>query len=73
MKAIVATCSTVTGTGIVNAIRDDLDAVSRHGFEVAIENWTHDFNIGSMVRTANAFTANRVHIVSRTNGTARAR
>lgn len=28
-----------------------------------MENWTHDFNIGSMVRTANAFTANRVHIV----------
>ena len=47
----------------VNAIRDDLDAAGRHGFEVAIENWTHDFNIGSMVRTANAFTANRVHIV----------
>ena len=38
----------------VNAIRDDLDAAGRHGFEVAIENWTHDFNIGSMVRTANA-------------------
>ena len=35
----------------------------RHPFEVAVENWTHDFNIGSMVRTANAFTANRVHIV----------
>ena len=47
----------------VNAIRDDLDAAGRHGFEVAIENWTHDFNIGSMVRTSNAFTANRVHIV----------
>ena len=47
----------------MSAIRDDLDAAGRHGFEVAIENWTHDFNIGSMVRTANAFTANRVHIV----------
>ena len=28
-----------------------------------MENWTHDFNIGSMVRTANAFAARRVHIV----------
>ncbi|KAB5607837.1 RNA methyltransferase [Bifidobacterium jacchi] len=47
----------------VSAIRDDLDAHGRHDFEVAIENWTHDFNIGSIVRTANAFTARRVHIV----------
>ena len=47
----------------VEAIRQDLDACGRHGFEVAIENWTHDFNIGSMVRTANAFAAGRVHIV----------
>lgn len=47
----------------VEAIKADLDARGRHPFEVAVENWTHDFNIGSMVRTANAFTANRVHIV----------
>ena len=47
----------------VVAIRDDLDRRGRHDFEVAVENWTHDFNIGSMVRTANAFTARRVHIV----------
>lgn len=47
----------------VEAIKADLDAQGRHPFEVAIENWTHDFNIGSIVRTANAFTANRVHIV----------
>ncbi|WP_169276297.1 TrmH family RNA methyltransferase [Bifidobacterium moraviense] len=47
----------------VEAIREDLDARGRHDFEVAVENWTHDFNIGSMVRTANAFTARRVHIV----------
>lgn len=47
----------------VDTIRADLDRRGRHLFEVAIENWTHDFNIGSMVRTANAFTANRVHIV----------
>lgn len=47
----------------VSAIKADLDARGRHDFEVAIENWTHDFNIGSMVRTANAFQAKRVHIV----------
>ncbi|WP_129990220.1 TrmH family RNA methyltransferase [Bifidobacterium pseudolongum] len=47
----------------VEAIKADLDTRGRHPFEVAVENWTHDFNIGSMVRTANAFTANRVHIV----------
>ncbi|NEG55276.1 TrmH family RNA methyltransferase [Bifidobacterium platyrrhinorum] len=47
----------------VAAIKADLDARRRHDFEVAIENWTHDFNIGSMVRTANAFQARRVHIV----------
>ncbi|PWG63315.1 TrmH family RNA methyltransferase [Bifidobacterium callitrichidarum] len=47
----------------VQAIKDDLDARGRHDFEVAVENWTHDFNIGSMVRTANAFQARRVHIV----------
>ena len=40
----------------------DLDT-RRHAFHVAIENWQHDFNIGSVVRTANAFLAARVHIV----------
>ena len=47
----------------VPAIKADLDRRGRHDFEVAVENWTHDFNIGSMVRTANAFQARRVHIV----------
>lgn len=47
----------------VDAIRADLDQRGRHPFEVAIENWTHDFNIGSIVRTANAFAAAKVHIV----------
>jgi tRNA G18 (ribose-2'-O)-methylase SpoU len=44
------------------AIVADLDAL-RHPFHVAIENWQHDFNIGSVVRTANAFAAREVHIV----------
>ena len=30
---------------------------------MAIENWAHDLNIGSVVRTANAFLAAEVHIV----------
>ncbi|MGN6781114.1 MAG: TrmH family RNA methyltransferase [Marmoricola sp.] len=46
------------------AIVADLDR-RRHGFHVAIENWQHDFNIGTIVRTANAFLAAEVHIVGR--------
>ena len=46
------------------AIVEDLDA-RRHTFHVAIENLEHDFNIGSIVRTANAFLAREVHIVGR--------
>lgn len=46
----------------VDAIVADLDT-RRHGFHVAIENWQHDFNIGTIVRTANAFLAAEVHIV----------
>ncbi|WP_203416383.1 TrmH family RNA methyltransferase [Jiangella ureilytica] len=46
------------------AIVADLDR-RRHPFHVAIENWQHDFNIGSVVRTANAFLAAEVHIVGR--------
>lgn len=45
-----------------DAIVADLDS-RRHPFHVAIENWQHDFNIGSVVRTANAFLASEVHIV----------
>ena len=46
----------------LDAIRADLDT-RRHSFHVAIENWQHDFNIGTIVRTANAFLAAEVHIV----------
>ena len=48
----------------VDAIVADLDT-RRHAFHVGIENFTHDFNIGSVVRTANAFLAAEVHIVGR--------
>jgi len=48
----------------LDSIVADLDT-RRHGFHVAIENWQHDFNIGSVVRTSNAFLAAEVHIVGR--------
>src|SRR5690242_19952363 len=38
-------------------------AKTRRDFHVAIENWQHDFNIGAVVRNANAFQAAAVHIV----------
>jgi tRNA G18 (ribose-2'-O)-methylase SpoU len=46
----------------VDAIVADLDT-RRHPFAVAIENWRHDLNIGTVVRTANAFLAREVIIV----------
>ncbi|MFM9876860.1 MAG: TrmH family RNA methyltransferase [Rhodoglobus sp.] len=46
------------------AIVADLDT-RRHPFHVAIENWQHDMNIGSIVRSANAFAADTVHIIGR--------
>jgi tRNA G18 (ribose-2'-O)-methylase SpoU len=48
----------------IEAIIADLDR-TRHPFAVAIENWQHDMNIGSIVRTANAFAADTVHIIGR--------
>ena len=48
----------------MEAIVADLDE-HRHPFHVAIENWQHDMNIGSIVRSANAFAADTVHIVGR--------
>ena len=46
------------------AIVADLDS-RRHPFHVAVENWEHDLNIGTVVRNANAFLAAGVHIVGR--------
>ena len=48
----------------MDAVVADLD-IRRHPFHVAIENWGHDFNIGSVVRTANAFNAASFHVVGR--------
>ncbi|MBV9312650.1 MAG: RNA methyltransferase [Pseudonocardia sp.] len=46
------------------AIVADIDR-RRHPFHIAIENFSHDHNIGTVVRTANAFAAAAVHIVGR--------
>ena len=48
----------------MDAIVDDLDS-RRHPFHIAVENFEHDMNIGSVVRTANAFMAAEVHIVGK--------
>ena len=38
---------------------------SRNELEIAIENLTHDFNVGTIVRSANNFNAAAVHIIGR--------
>jgi tRNA G18 (ribose-2'-O)-methylase SpoU len=48
----------------VEAVRADLDT-RRAPLHVAVENWAHDANIGSVVRTANAVNAAGVHVVGR--------
>ncbi len=48
----------------VEAIKHDLDR-SRLPLEIAVENWQHDFNIGTIIRTANAFNVSKVHIIGR--------
>lgn len=48
----------------LEAIVADLD-LRRHPLHIAIENLEHDFNIGSIIRTANAFLVAEVHIVGR--------
>jgi tRNA G18 (ribose-2'-O)-methylase SpoU len=51
----------------VDAVRAELDTRRdpERELHVAIENWAHDLNIGSVVRTANAFNVAGVHIVGR--------
>lgn len=48
----------------VEAIKADLDK-SRNNLHVAIENWQHDMNIGTIVRNTNAFNAAAVHIIGK--------
>lgn len=46
----------------VEAIKADLDQ-RRNPIHLAVENWEKDLNLGSIVRTANAFLVAEVHIV----------
>ncbi len=48
----------------VEAIKDDLDK-TRLPLHIAVENWQNDFNIGSIIRTANAFNLETVHIIGK--------
>ena len=48
----------------VEAIKKDL-AKRRTGLHVAIENWQHDLNIGTIVRSANAFNVAAVHVIGK--------
>lgn len=48
----------------VEAIKADLDRL-RVDLHVAIENWQHDLNIGTIVRNANAFNVAAVHIIGK--------
>lgn len=48
----------------IDAIKADLDK-SRATLHIAIENWQHDLNIGTIVRTANAFNVETVHIIGK--------
>lgn len=48
----------------VEDIVADLDT-SRSELEVAVENLTRDFNMGTIVRNANAFNVAKVHVIGR--------
>jgi tRNA G18 (ribose-2'-O)-methylase SpoU len=48
----------------IEAIKADLDQ-HRVDLHIAIENWQHDFNIGTIVRSANAFNIAKVHIIGK--------
>ncbi|MEO6109891.1 MAG: TrmH family RNA methyltransferase [Candidatus Saccharimonadales bacterium] len=48
----------------VAAIKEDLDT-TRVDLEIAIENLQRDYNMGTIVRCANAFNIKKVHIIGR--------
>lgn len=48
----------------IEAVKADLDK-TRVPLHIAIENWQHDFNIGTIIRAANAFNVSAVHIIGR--------
>jgi len=51
--------------GLSNEQVFDALAGKRNDLEVAIENVEHDFNIGTIVRSANSFNVSKVHIIGR--------
>ena len=51
--------------GLSNEAVKEALAKRRNALEVAIENVSHDFNAGTIVRNANNFNANKVHIIGR--------
>lgn len=51
--------------GMANEQVFDALEKTRTPLEIAIENVEHDFNIGSIVRTANSFNAKKVHIIGK--------
>lgn len=48
----------------VEDIKKELDS-RRHVLEIAVENLERDFNMGTIVRNANAFNVGKIHIVGR--------
>jgi len=51
--------------GLTNEQVFDALSKKRTSLEIAIENVEHDFNIGSIIRTANSFNVNKVHIIGK--------
>ncbi|MBR5389404.1 TrmH family RNA methyltransferase [Candidatus Saccharibacteria bacterium] len=51
--------------GMTNEQVFDALSKKRNELEVAIENVSHDFNIGTIVRNANSFNASKVHIIGK--------
>lgn len=51
--------------GLTNEQVFDALSKTRISLEIAIENLEHDFNIGSIVRTANSFNVKKVHIIGK--------
>ena len=51
--------------GLSNDQVFDMLDKKRNSLEIAIENVEHDFNIGSIVRTANSFNVKKVHIIGK--------
>lgn len=51
--------------GLSNEQVFDALAKKRSPLEIAIENIEHDFNMGSIVRTANSFNVSKVHIIGK--------